>query len=97
MSASTANHSARDAREVVALACSIGGRKRGWHLAASLLGVSERVVKAIAYGEAARPDARAVAMARLTLAEQRLAQIEAEAEQLRGLLHAARQPVDVAW
>ena len=45
---------------------------------------------------AARTDARVVALARLTLAEQRLAQLEAEAKELRGLVDASRGYLAVA-
>lgn len=97
MSAAMEFHSARDARNVVDLACRLGGStKLGFHIAATALGVSDRVVKAIAYGEAARTDARVVALARLTLAEQRLAQLEAEAKELRGLVDASRGYLAVA-
>ncbi len=95
MSATTEQVSVHLAREAVTIACRAHGRKRGWHLAAALLGVSERVVKAIAYGEPARPDAVAAAKARLAMAEQRLAQLDAEAEKLREIINAARNPVDV--
>ena len=59
-------------------------------------GQDVRVVKALVYGEPAKPDVIAAARARLTLAEQRLAQIDAEAASLREIIHAARNPVDVA-
>lgn len=96
MSASLENLSVSVARDAVTIACRTHGRKRGWHLAAKLLGVSERVVKAIVYGEPARPDAIAAARARLQLAEQRLTQIEEEAAELRRLVDVSRQSLAVA-
>lgn len=96
MSASREIHSTIAARGVIGDMVRPRGLKRGLHDAAIALGVSERVVKAIAYGEAARTDARVVALARLTLAEQRLAQLEAEAKELRGLVDASRGYLAVA-
>jgi cyanate lyase len=86
----TERSAARHAREAIALAVRTHGRKRGWHVAAQMLGVSERVVRAIQYGEAARPDEAAAMRARLTLAERRLAQLNIEAAEMRGILDAAR-------
>lgn len=96
MSATTEFRSARDAREAVALACRTYGRKRGWHLAAGLLGVSERVIKAITYGESARVCPIAAAAARLAIARQRAAQIRAELTELEGHLAHDRVVLDMA-
>ena len=41
----------RDAYSAVAEAVRLHGHKRGWHLAAQRLGVSERTARAIANGE----------------------------------------------
>jgi hypothetical protein len=76
------------AREAIAIACRTHGRKRGWHLVATLLGVPERRVESIAYGEPARVDPIAARTARNTLAKQRIAQLRAELAQLEGTAHA---------
>lgn len=82
------------ARDVIALACRTHGRKRGWHIAAELLGVPERRIESILYGEPARVDPIRVEHARLTLSRTRAAQIRAELAQLEEALHGA--PVDLA-
>lgn len=78
--------------EVVALACRLNGRKRGFVIAAEALGVTERTVKSIAYAEPVRLDdieARAAAAksavlrARLIAARREIAAIE---EQLHDLV-----------
>lgn len=78
MSATGGCPALRSAREAIALACRSHGRKRGWHVAASLLGVPERRVEAIVYGEPARIDPIRAEQARIELARQRAAQIRAE-------------------
>lgn len=81
----------RDVREVIALAVRTFGRKRGWFEAARLLSVTERWVKAATYGEPiAAPCPQASARARLALAEQRLAQLDREAAELRNIINDAR-------
>lgn len=87
MSATGACPALRHAREAIALACRSHGRKRGWHVAASLLGVPERRVEAIAYGEPARIDPIRAEQARIELARQRAAQIRAELLDLERTLH----------
>lgn len=72
------------AREAIAIACRSHGRKRGWALVAGLLGIPERRVESIAYGEPARVDPVAAREARNILARQRIAQIRAELVQLEG-------------
>jgi hypothetical protein len=73
--------------EVIAMACRLYGRKRGWCQAARLLGVTERWVKAAAYGEPiAPPGAVIVESARIELARARAAQLRAELAQIEGLL-----------
>lgn len=85
MSQSAEFVSVRAAREVVSLACRVAGsRKRGWDLAARLLRSSERVVKAVTYGEPARVDLITAQAARNALARQRAEQIRAELAQLEG-------------
>ncbi len=72
-----ANH---DAREAVALACRLYGRQRGWHVAANLLGISDRTARAIQDGTssgATIPPATAM-HARATLRRERAAQLRAE-------------------
>lgn len=66
------------------LATRIEGRKKGWHLASMLLGVSERVVKALTYGEPAVIDPIAAQQARNALARERIKQIRAELALLEG-------------
>lgn len=73
----------RSVREVIALAVRTYGRKSGWHRAATLLGTTERWVKAATYGEPiAAPCPIRAAEARLTLARQRAAQLRAELAEL---------------
>jgi hypothetical protein len=43
--------SRHDAREGVALACRLHGQKRGWHMAATALGISDRTARGLSYGE----------------------------------------------
>jgi hypothetical protein len=75
------NFSSRtDATEVIAEAVRLHGRSRGWHLASKLLGVSERTVRGITYGEttgATIPTETAL-HARATLRRERAAQLRAE-------------------
>lgn len=85
MSQSAEFVSVRAAREVVSLACRVAGsRKRGWDLAARMLRSSERVMKAVTYGEPARVDPLTAQAARNALARQRAAQIRAELAELEG-------------
>lgn len=75
--------------EVIDLACRMHGKKRGFHLAATLLGISERVVKAIVYGERdSQVCPIAARKARNTLARQRREQLRAELAQLEGTANA---------
>lgn len=92
----SASSEIRDVREVIALAVRTHGRKSGWHRAAQLLGTTERWIKGAAYGEPiAAPCATRAARARLALAEQRLAQLDAEADELKRIIHASRSHVDL--
>lgn len=86
----------RDVIHVIATACAIHGRKRGWHVAAELLGVTERWVKAAVYGEPiALPAAHRIIAARTALGRARVAQLRAELAQIeRGLDD--REVLDVA-
>ena len=78
----------RAVREIIALAVRTHGRKRGWHVAASLLGTTERWVKSATYGESiAAPCAIRAERARLELARQRAAQLRAELADLERSLH----------
>lgn len=73
------------AREAIELACRTFGRKRGWHIAAQMLGVTERRVESIVYGErVARIAPQIAQQARNTLARQRAAAIRAELGTLEG-------------
>jgi len=68
-----------EATEVIAEAVRLHGRARGWHIAARLLGVSERTVRGITYGEtsgATIPTETAM-HARATLRRQRAAELRA--------------------
>lgn len=76
------------AREAIDLACRTHGRKRGWARVAELLGVPERRIESIAYGEPARIDRIAAQRARNALARERIQQIRAELAQLEGTAHA---------
>lgn len=73
-----------DARESISLALRLHGNKRGAATAAELLGVSERTVRAIIYGETngatVNPDR--AHEARMALRRQRAEQIRAELRQL---------------
>lgn len=80
------------AREAIDLACRTHGRKRGWAVVARLLGVPERRIESIAYGEPARVDPIAAQQARNILARERIAQIRAELARLEGPDH-AEEPV----
>lgn len=73
-----------DAAIVIEEAARLHGRARGWHLAAELLGVSDRTVRAIAYGETsgASIPTQIALQARATLRRQRAAQLRAELRQL---------------
>ncbi len=74
----------RDAYEAISDAVHLHGNKRGWHLAAQRLGVSERTARAIANGESSGaticPD-RALA-ARLDFLTARLNAWRAETDRL---------------
>lgn len=90
------------AREAIALACRTHGRKRGWHVVARMLGVPERRVESIVYGEPARVDPITAQAARNALARQRAAQIRAELAELEGhanegcVLDARQQVLELA-
>lgn len=103
MSQSAEFVSVRAAREVVSLACRVAGsRKRGWDLAARMLRSSERVMRAVTYGEPARVDPLTAQAARNALARQRAAQIRAELAELEGnanegcVLDARQQVLELA-
>jgi type II secretory pathway component PulM len=93
-----ANRANRDAYEAVAEAVRLHGHKRGWHLAAQRLGVSERTARAIANGESSGaticPD-RALAAhldfltARLTAWRAETERLEAQCAQVSGALRRA--------
>lgn len=69
----------RDTHAVVTLACSLHGRKRGFHVAATLLRRSERWVHGFRYhDQGALPAPEAVHAALMTLRRQRAAQLRAE-------------------
>jgi hypothetical protein len=88
----------RTAREFVAMMVRQHGRKRGLALAGAAVDRSEHWARAIHYGEAQTVPADVAARAlraRLTLAEARLAQLDAEAEELRSIIDASRSPVDL--
>ncbi len=78
------NFSNSDARESISLALRLHGSKRGASAAAQLLGVSERTVRAIIYGETngATVDPDRAFTARMALRRQRAEQIRAELRQL---------------
>lgn len=87
MTANTGNRpDLRAARDVIALACRVHGRKRGWHHAAALLGVSERRIESIVYGEPARVDPIRAEAARAALVRSRAEQLRAELAQIEGAL-----------
>ncbi len=75
---------AKDAREAVALAVRLHGHKRGWHLAATALGVSARTARAIDAGETSGATIAAdrAFAARMTFRRQRAAQLREELAQL---------------
>lgn len=81
------------AREAIDLACRTHGRKRGWAVVAKLLGVPERRIESIAYGEPARVDPIAAQQARNALARERIKQIRAELALLEGTAEHAESPV----
>ena len=69
----------REAHDVIALASRLHGRKRGFHVAATLLRRSERWVHGFHYhDEGAAPDFNTAHAALMTLRRQRAAQIRAE-------------------
>ena len=74
----SSNHA--DATAVIAEAVRLHGRSRGWHLASKLLGVSERTVRGITYGETtgATIATETALHARATLRRERAAQLRAE-------------------
>lgn len=80
---------ASDAREAVALAVRLHGFKRGWHLAATLLGVAPRTARALASGETsgATIDPLRAQQARLNLIAERLRVLRAEQAQLESALN----------
>lgn len=74
----------------VELAEAVFGKKMGWHRAALALGVSERLTRGIAHGEATGASVcphRALE-ARLHFSRLRTAQLRAELEHLEGTMHA---------
>jgi hypothetical protein len=80
MSAVSLANPATHAREAVALAVRLHGRQRGWHLAATALGVSDRTARAIEAGETsgATIAAERAFAARMAFRRQRAAQLRAE-------------------
>jgi hypothetical protein len=77
------------ARDAIAIAVRLHGRQRGWHLAATALGVSDRTARAIDAGETSGstiPADRAFA-ARMAFRRQRAAQIRAELATLEDDMH----------
>lgn len=80
MTAWNKSSSACDVTAVIAEAVRLYGRARGWHLAAQLLGVSERTIRGITYGETTGATiTTATAMqARAKLRRMRAAQLRAE-------------------
>ena len=85
-------------REVIADAVALHGLKRGLPVAASLMGVSERWLRAIRYGEPARISAdtycRALA-ARRTLLDARRNRLLAELRHLEATRHGTPVPADL--
>ena len=68
-----------EAREAIALACRIHGRKRGLHIAAGLLRHSERWASALHYGEPVGAiDYHTAHAALMSVRRQRAAQLRAE-------------------
>lgn len=69
-----------DAAEAVRLATRLHGAKRGWHLAAAALGVSERTARALADGTTSGATICPIraASARLSFRRQRAEQLRAE-------------------
>jgi hypothetical protein len=88
MTAWTKNTIDTDAMAVIAEAVRLYGRSHGWHLAAQLLGVSERTIRAISYGETsgASIPLHTALEARATLRRQRAAQLRAELRALETAL-----------
>ncbi len=88
MNAWTNFSSTPDATAVIAEAVRLFGRSQGWHLAAQLLGVSERTVRGISYGETsgASIPVHTALEARATLRRQRAAQLRAELRALETAL-----------
>ena len=77
-----------DATAVIEDAVRFHGRARGWHIAAQLLGVSERTIRGIVYGEtsgATIPTLTALE-ARAELRRQRAAQVRAELRELENAI-----------
>lgn len=88
MSAWNKKYSTCDATAVINDAVKFHGRARGWHIAAQLLGVTERTVRGIVYGEtsgASIPTLTALE-ARATLRRQRAAQLRAELRALENAI-----------
>lgn len=81
----------RDAVEAVRLATRLHGAKRAWHLAAKLLGISERTARALASGETSGATICPIraAEARLSFRRQRAEQIRAELRELGEQDHVA--------
>jgi hypothetical protein len=88
----------RDAREFVAMMVRQHGRKRGLQMAGAAVDRSEHWARSVHYGEAQSVSdevATRAARARLALAEQRLAQLDAEADELKRIIDASRCHVDL--
>ena len=88
MSAWTKNASHADATATIAEAVRLYGRARGWHMAAQLLGVTERTVRAITYGETsgASIPLETAMQARATIRRRRLAELRADLAALENAL-----------
>lgn len=88
MSAWNKSSNASEASAVIAEAVRLYGRARGWHLAAQLLGVSERTIRGITYGETpgSTIPIHTAMQARATLRRQRAAQLRAELNALETAL-----------
>jgi predicted transcriptional regulator len=77
-----------DATAAIAEAVRLYGRARGWHMAAQLLGVTERTVRAITYGEttgATIPNEIAM-QARATIRRRRAAEMRADLRDLENAI-----------
>ena len=88
----------RDAYEAVALAVRLYGHKRGWHLSAQHLGITERAARALVNGETtgASIDPDTAYAARMAFRRARAEQIRAELRELENAECAHGQPSGVS-